>query len=201
MGQPPRMPGRFRTYSTAVLISHLLLFAVVFTTELRGQTPASTSAGEEVTITADQQTKSKNIWTLHGKAEIVFRDYTVRADEVTYDEDTGLITATGNVYAEGGQNDERITASHGEYNIKTQQGKFYDVLASTGVRFKGKNVTLTNDYPFIFTGKMVEKTGPDRFVVHHGSVTSCQLPNPKWTFNAERVEIKVGGNAKLYSST
>ena len=195
------MPGRFRTYSTAVLISHLLLFAVVFTTELRGQAPVSTSGGEEVTITADQQTKTKNVWTLHGKAEIVFRDYTLRADEVTYDEDTGLITATGNVYAEGGPNDERISASHGTYNIKTQQGKFYDVLASTGVRFKGKNVTLTNDYPFVFTGQMVEKTGRDTFVVHHGSVTSCQLPNPKWTFNAERVEIKVGGNAKLYNST
>ena len=195
------MPGRFRTYSTALLVSHLLLFAALFTTELRAQTPAIGSSGEEVTIRAKEQTKTKNVFTLKGDVEILYRDYTLRADEVTYDTDSGQITATGNVYGEGGPNDERITASHGEYNLKTQKGKFYDVLASTGVRFKGRNVTLTNDYPFIFTGKVVEKLGPDRYVVHHGSVTSCELPNPKWTFNAERVEIKVGGNAKLYNGT
>lgn len=195
------MPGRFRTYSTAVLLSHLLLVAALFTTELRAQAPAVTQAGEDVTISAKNQTKTKNLYALKGDVEIAYRDYTLRADEITYDADTGQITATGNLVGEGGPNDERITASHGEYNLKTQKGKFYDVLASTGVRFKGKNVTLTNDYPFIFTGKMVEKLGPDRYVVHHGSVTSCELPNPKWTFNAERVEIKVRGNAKLYNGT
>ncbi|HWK31887.1 MAG TPA: hypothetical protein VNR20_07335, partial [Terriglobales bacterium] len=164
------MPGRFRTYSTALLVSHLLLFAALFTTELRAQTPAIGSSGEEVTIRAKEQTKTKNVFTLKGDVEILYRDYTLRADEVTYDTDSGQITATGNVYAEGGPNDDRITASHGEYNLKSQKGKFYDVLASTGVRFKGRNVTLTNDYPFIFTGKIVEKLGPDRYVVHHGSV-------------------------------
>jgi LPS-assembly protein len=174
---------------------------MVFTTELRAQTTAPAAPGDEVTIRAKEQTKTKNLYTLRGEVEIVYRDYTLRADEVTYDADTGQITASGHLFAEGGPNDERISASHGEYNLKTQNGRFYDVVASTGVRFKGRNVTLTNDYPFIFTGKTVEKLGPDRFVVHHGSVTSCQLPNPKWTFNAERVEIKVGANAKLYNST
>ena len=87
------MPGRFRTYSTAILVSHLLLFAALFTTELRAQTPAIGSSGEEVTIRAKEQTKTKNVFALKGDVEILYRDYTLRADEVTYDTDSGQARA------------------------------------------------------------------------------------------------------------
>jgi LPS-assembly protein len=192
------MTRRQRTYSTAAAALHLILFASLFTTGIPAQTVSGVQ-GEEVTIKAKEQEKKKNIFTLRGDVEITYKDYTLRADEVTYDTDSGQITATGNLSADGGAHDEHIEASHGEYNLKTERGRFFDVVGSTGVRFKGRNVTLTNDYPFVFTGKEVEKDG-DKYIVHHGSVTSCELPNPKWTFNAERVEFTPNGTARIYHS-
>jgi LPS-assembly protein len=41
------------------------------------------------------------------------------------------------------------------------------------VRFHGRSIVLTSTNPFTFTGKVVEKTGPEVYVVHHGTVTSC----------------------------
>ena len=48
---------------------------------------------------------------------------------------------------------------------------------------------------------MVEKTGPDHYRVYDGTITTCELPHPKWEFNAHKVVVDVGGNAKIYRST
>ncbi|HUQ49297.1 MAG TPA: LPS assembly protein LptD [Terriglobales bacterium] len=155
----------------------------------------------QVKIETDFQEKHGEIYTLKSKVVIEFRDFILRGDEIVFDRSTGVITAKGNLAFDGGLHDEHIEATHGEYNVRTQTGKFYNVVGTTGVRFRGKNVTLTSSDPFAFTGKMVEKVSKDRFIVHQGTVTSCRLPDPKWTFNAERVVIDVGGSAKIYNTT
>jgi len=38
-------------------------------------------------------------------------------------------------------------------------------------------------------------------MVYDGMVTTCEMPHPKWQFNARRVVVDVGGNAKIYRST
>jgi LPS-assembly protein len=48
---------------------------------------------------------------------------------------------------------------------------------------------------------MVEQTGPDEYVLHHGSVTSCELPRPKWTFTAAKIIMRVGSSAHVYNAT
>ena len=48
---------------------------------------------------------------------------------------------------------------------------------------------------------MVEQTGPDEYVLHHGSVTSCELPRPKWTFTAAKIILQVGSSAHVYNAT
>jgi LPS-assembly protein len=37
-------------------------------------------------------------------------------------------------------------------------------------------------------------------VVYDGSITTCQLPQPKWMFQAHKVVVDVGGNATIYNS-
>lgn len=154
-----------------------------------------------VTISAKNQDKVGDVYKLSGDVEIEFRDFVLRGDEVTYDKATGNVTATGHLSFDGGQHDEHVAASHGEFNVKTKTGKFYDVVGTTGVKFKGKNMTLTSSDPFSFTGRMVEKVSDTRYIIHHGTVTSCKLPEPKWTFNAERVVVDIGSTAKIYNST
>jgi len=37
--------------------------------------------------------------------------------------------------------------------------------------------------------------------VYEGTITTCELPRPNWLFDARKVEVDVGGNAKIYRST
>jgi LPS-assembly protein len=154
-----------------------------------------------VIIDADECEKAGNVYTLRGNIAIHFGDYDFHADTATYDSSTGDVTAKDNVSLNGGRRDLHLTGREGVYNTRSHTGRFYDVHGSTGARFKGRSVTLTSSSPISFTGKMVEQTGPDEYVLHHGSVTSCELPHPKWTFNAERIILRVGNSARIYHST
>jgi LPS-assembly protein len=124
----------------------------------------------------------------------------LKADEATYNSDTKEATATGHFALDGGPNDDHIRASHGTYNLDMETGRFYDVTGTTGLRFTGDRVILTSTAPFAFTGRIVDKTRSDRYLVYDGTITSCALPHPKWEFDARRVIVDVGGNAQIYRS-
>ena len=167
-------------------------------------TPCASAAATEqqnaTTICAVQQEKEGAIYKLHGDAEIHYRGYVLRADEVTYDSDSGEASGSGHFTLDGGPNDDHIKASHGTYNLTTEMGRFYDVTATTGFRFQGKEVVLTSTAPFAFTGKMVEKTSSDHYLVYDGTITTCELPHPGWRFDANKVMVDVGGNASIFHS-
>jgi LPS-assembly protein len=202
------MTSRIRIFITAVAWSHLLLLPLL----VHAQVPASAATtqvqavpasagfaqGEEVTIKAREQEKQGNIYTLRGDVEIDFRTYVLRADEIIYNAETGGVEANGSVVLDGGPHDEHITANHATYNVKTDDGKFYDVLGSIGTKVRGRSVMLTSPNPFLFHAREVEKSGRDRIIVIGGSVTTCALPHPKWTFNAEKIDVVVGQDAKMY---
>jgi LPS-assembly protein len=157
--------------------------------------------GEEVVIKAREQEKAGDIFTLRGDVEITFRSFVLRGEQMVYDSKSGEVTAEGNLSLDGGPYQEHLTASHGSYDLHTGTGKFYDVNGTVGFRLGSRGVTLTSLNPFAFTGKMVEKTGPVTYVVHNGTVTSCELPRPKWTFNAARIVVELDGKARIYNGT
>ncbi len=159
------------------------------------------SEEQPVIIDARECEQAAKVYTLRGDVQIQFADYIFHGDLVTYDSATGDVSAKGHVSLDGGHRDIHISASEGTYNLHSQAGKFYDVHGSTGARFKGRSVTLTSSSPLSFSGKLVEQTGPDEYVLHHGSVTSCELPRPKWTFTAARIILKVGSSAHVYNAT
>jgi LPS-assembly protein len=162
---------------------------------------AASEQSEQTTICAMQQEKIGPIYKLRGDVEIHYRTYVLRADEVTYDSDSGGATASGHFTVDGGPNDEHIKASHGTYNLTAETGTFYDVTGTTGLSLHGNRVVLTSTAPFAFTGKRVEKTSPDHYLVFDGQITTCELPHPLWRFVAHRVVVDVGGNASIYRST
>jgi LPS-assembly protein len=159
------------------------------------------SAEHPVIIDARECEQEGKVYTLRGDVEIQFADYDFHGDLVTYDSASGDVTAKGHVSLDGGRRDIHISGSEGTYNLHSQTGKFYNVRGSTGARFKGRSVTLTSSSPLSFSGKMVEQTGPDEYVLHHGSVTSCELPHPKWNFTAAKIILKVGSSAHVYNTT
>ena len=216
------MNPRNRFLITATFLCHSILVPPLVTSQLRSdiavfssQTPgiatrdsitpcakqAQVSERDEPVICAVRQEKDGSIYKLQEDVEVHYRTYILRADEVTYNSDTGEAVAAGHFTLDGGPNDDHIKSSHGTYNLTTETGRFYDVVGSTGLQFAGnRGVVLSSSAPFTFTGKIVEKTSPDHYLVYDGTITTCELPHPKWEFQAHRVVVDVGGNARVYHS-
>jgi LPS-assembly protein len=208
------MTVRNRIFITAILLCHLLVWCPLVTSQLRAaqnnpQTQPSgpssalstTSRAEEVTISALSQEKIGHIYNLRGEVHIQFREFDIHADEVTYNQSTGDISAAGHLVFDGGPDDLHMEGTRATYNAKSESGKFYDVVGTTGAKLRGRHVLLTSSNPFAFSGKLVEKSGKNRIIVHRGTVTSCKLEDPKWTFKAEKIDVVTGESAKLYHST
>ena len=86
-----------------------------------------------VIVLAAAASISVPVYKLRGNAEVHYRTYVLRADELTYNSDTGEATATGHFTIDGGPNDDHIKASHGTYNVTAETGRFYDVTATTDI--------------------------------------------------------------------
>jgi LPS-assembly protein len=190
---------------TVTFVSHLLLAPLAVTSQL----PApSTTAGtaipqpaQEVTIKALQQQKQGDIYKLDGDVEITFQSYVLRADHAIYNDATGAAEATGRVVFDGGPHDAHLIAGHANYNVKNETGTFYDVAGTFGAVVRGQSVVLTTSNPFVIAGRVVRKVDRNRYIVFHGSITSCAEQTPTWTFNSEKIDLVAGEDAKLYHST
>jgi LPS-assembly protein len=159
--------------------------------------------GDLVGIESDRQSERDKVYTLDGAVDITYRDREVRADHVEYDANTGEVTATGHVVLTGGRNHERIAASQGNFNLKSETGRFYDVNGEVGMAPAHEGTVAKiyqNGNPFLFTGKVVVKTGPESYDIYEGSVTSCLLPKPDWLLTATHFAV-AEGEAKGYNST
>jgi LPS-assembly protein len=204
------MTTRSRIFITPAVLCHLLLASALVTS----QTPPSqsgisgllssaptTQVTEEATISAVELEKQGAVYHLRGRVKINFRTYILQAGEITYNSDTGDTELEGHVILDGGPYDEHVEASRGTYNIRTEIGKFYSVVGSIGLKGRTSGYGLTPSAPFTFTGKVVEKLGPNRYLVRQGTVTTCDLPRPKWLFSAGRISVDVDSTAKIYNSS
>jgi LPS-assembly protein len=111
---------------TAVFLCHQVLAAALVTSQLLSnsaqtnafsqesneQAPTDNSSAcpsqaaqsdrDSTTICAQQQEKIGDVYKLRGNVEIHYRTYILRADEITYDSDSGEATATGHFTVDGG---------------------------------------------------------------------------------------------------
>jgi LPS-assembly protein len=156
---------------------------------------------EDVVVSADHQEKQGENYHLQGHVQINFRTYQLNADDVTVNRDSGAVTATGHVILVGGPHDERIRAESANYNLQTDSGTLRHVVATVGIAVRSGRMVLTSPSPLAFSGDMVQRNGPERFVAYGGSITTCDIDHPTWTFNAAVVTVDLGATAKLYNGT
>ncbi len=170
--------------------------------------PLKADDTDHIVWDCDTQSRHGDIYLLAGDVDIRFRNRRIHADSVQVDERTGEVIADGHLRITSADNAESIQASHGTYNLRTGTGDFYDAAGSVGLHNPltsqaavstpvtgGAPTTrlgLETANPFLFTGRLVQKTGPDDFTIYDGTVTSCALPKPDWLFSAHR--IVVAGN-------
>lgn len=175
----------------------ILLFTVVVVghpvaahaQEAKGANPASTPAvqllvGEDIlTIRAvHQEQTQKHKYLLRENAEIDYRDMKLSADEMTYDDETGDVEATGHVKFQRAV--ESITGSRLKMNMVSKTGVIYDA--------KG-----VSDKNFFFEGAEVYKIGEGKYRIVDGSVTACKGAVPKWSFKVKSAVINVEKSAVM----
>src|SRR5947207_322517 len=117
---------------TAAVVCHLILCPRLVTSQLL---PASANAAKPslpVTIEAIQQEKDGPVYKLQGSVKIVYGVYTLSADRVTYNQDSGQAEADGHLVLEGGPNDEHIEPVRGAYNLPSETGKVDAVTCPVG---------------------------------------------------------------------
>lgn len=152
----------------------------------------SPASGDSVVIeSAGPQTYEGGVYSLDRDVVITYGDRRVEAEHIEYDSNTGDLTVTGHVLVTARSNTEIIHASHGVYNLKTATGRFFDVTGSVGVFPHGssRRPIYTSGNPFLFTGRMLVKTGDRDYDLYDGTLTSCQLPRPDWLLSSARFTL------------
>lgn len=137
---------------------------------------------------------------LRGKAELESATMLFRADEIDYNEETGEVSARGNIYFRNFERNEQIWADRLEYNVQEEAGKFYKVRGVAQARIDSRPGVLTSNNPFYFEGDWAERRG-ERYILHNGFFTNCKMPRPWWRLKGPRFDIIPGDHATAYRAS
>jgi hypothetical protein len=55
-----------------------------------------------------------------------------------------------------------------------------------------KKLVYTTANPFLFTGRVLIKEGPERYQIVRGTMTSCLLPDPDWQIHSSLIRVNYG---------
>jgi LPS-assembly protein len=127
-------------------------------------------------------------------AKIETSEMLITADEIDYNSDTNWAYAKGHVQLQHFVSGDKLNAEHGEYNLKTEEGKFYTVSGTSPPKIMTSPGVLTTTNPFYFQALWAERI-KNRYILHHGFLTDCKTPKPWWTFDAPLFDIIPGDRA------
>jgi LPS-assembly protein len=145
-------------------------------------------AKDETQFAGVTQTSEGSIKHLRGQTQIRTSAMLITADEMDYDQDTDWVKARGHVTLEHYVSKDKIKADRAEYNLKTRNGKFYQVSGTSPAKIMTSPGVLTTTNPFYFEAQWADRLD-DRYILHHGFITDCKLPKPWWTFRAPVFDV------------
>jgi LPS-assembly protein len=142
-------------------------------------------------VTQDSQSEWKY---LKGAAQVRTSEMTISADEIDFNTDTDWAYARGHLRLEHFLTGDILNADHGEYNLKTEEGKFYKVNGTSPPKIISSPGVLTTTNPFYFQAQWADRI-KNRYLLHKGFVTDCKIPKPWWVFEAPLFDIVPGERA------
>lgn len=140
--------------------------------------------GIPVTLSAETVSfdEDSGVALAEGNVELGYGDRTVRADKIRYDTRTGDAEFAGNVHYE--LEGDEFSFDRIVLNLKTELG----VLYNGSIRIRTNNYRITSD--------RLEKTGKRTFLVRDGEITTCPCdPEPDWKFGVGRSKVAIDGYA------
>ncbi len=155
---------------------------------------ADLPAEGDIRFSAITQDSKENMRYLHKLAVIQTSEMKITADEIRYDSDTAWAYAQGHVHMEHYITGDRIDADHAEYNLKTQNGKFYEVDGTAPAKIVASPRVLTTTNPFYFQAQWADRI-KTRYILHHGFLTDCTIKKSWWVFEAPLFDVIPGQRA------
>ena len=140
--------------------------------------------GGPVTLSADKISYDEDtgVASAEGNVEVGFGDRIIRADRIQYNSISGEAEFVGNVHYE--QEGDEFAFDRIVLNIKTELGTLYN----------GRIRISSNR--FQIASERFEKTGKDSFFIRKGELTTCPCdPEPDWKFGIRRSNVTIDGYA------
>lgn len=131
-----------------------------------------------VNLTADTLSydEETGIAVAEGNVELAFGTRTMRADRVQYDSTTGEADLSGKVRYKDA--DEEFSFDRITINLDSETG----VLYNGSIRISSSNYQIAS--------RQIEKTGKSSFLIEKGMLTTCPCdPEPDWKFEVRRARV------------
>lgn len=155
---------------------------------------SDTPPRDEIWYSGINQESDSNLKYLHGEAYVKTSEMKISADEIEFDSDTDWVHAHGHVHMEHFATGDKLNADHGEYNIRTDEGKFYIVSGTSPAKILTSPFVLTTTNPFYFEADSADRF-KDHYILHKGFLTDCKIPKPWWIMQAPLFDVVPGNRA------
>lgn len=182
---------------TLLLACSVLLLSPVLCTAQNAaahSAKSNTPPRDEIWYRAVNQESEGNLKHLKGDASVVTSEMKISADTMDFDTDTDWVYAHGHVHMDHFATGDKINADHGEYNIRTDEGKFYVVNGTAPAKILTNPAVLTTTNPFYFQALSADRF-KDRYVLHKGFITDCKIPKPWWIMQSPLFDVIPGNRA------
>lgn len=147
-----------------------------------------------IVVRAAEQEREGSRYRLRGEAEIETREMRLRAQEIDYDQETGVAEARGRAHYVNFVSGEQLWSERIDYNLKDGGGSFYAVQGAAYGKIDYRPGILRTENPFFFQGEWAEKI-QQRYILHRASITNCSGINPWWKLDAPVIDVIPGQRA------
>ncbi|MBN1959272.1 MAG: LPS-assembly protein LptD [Desulfuromonadales bacterium] len=137
-----------------------------------------------VQLEADQldYDRERGIYTATGDVRLIQGDVEVRGQVLQWSQQTGQLDAQGDVRLISP--DEELSGSRASYNLQT----------GTGTVEQGR--IFLRDENLHVQGESIEKRGDNEYHIKQGTFTTCDGDVPSWKFGASEMDVTLGGYAR-----
>lgn len=112
-----------------------------------------------------------------GKVEMTWQDMIMTADTATYNRQSQILTATGNVYIR--KSNDILWGDQLVMDVETGRSEMENGhMFMTGGNFRAD-------------GKQIAKLGEEDYALRKGNLTTCDAAVPSWKFGADNLDVTV----------
>ena len=148
-------------------------------------TPERTVQVGSVTLSADRLThEGHGRFRARGHVRLRYRDTTLEADELTFDEPAGEIRARGRLTLR--RKGAVLKTRDVRLNLKSELGQ----LGATHLYLEGRHYYVDADH--------LEKTGSTTYRIEDGRFSACVPDNRTWEFRARHMTLDTAGKLKAH---